>query len=70
MKNLKQLEKRIDVKDVDCANCIHYYRYTTPMKGYCDRFNKHSSECRALCVKTQWYAEMCVLNAAVDAQFT
>lgn len=69
MENFKSLEKKLDVKDVECKDCIYYYRYNTPSHGYCTRMNRHSSEVRELCTKTQWYAEMCVMTAAVDAQF-
>ena len=68
MKDIKQLEKSINVKDVQCKDCMNYYRYSTPMKGYCTRFSKYSSEVRPFCTKTQWYTEMCILNAAIDAQ--
>lgn len=69
MENFKNLEKKLDVKDVACKDCIYYYKYSTPMKGYCTRLSKHSSEVRQFCTKTQWYVEMCTLSAAVDAQF-
>ena len=66
METIKNLEKTLDVKDVECKDCFKFYKYSTPMHGFCTRFGKHSSECRALCEKTQWYAEMCVLNSAID----
>jgi hypothetical protein len=69
MKNIKTLEKKLDVKDVKCADCMYYYKYSTPMKGFCTRMHRHSSEARNICTKTQWYSEMCILNAAMDAQF-
>lgn len=68
MNSIQNLEKNLDVKDVDCKDCIKFYKYSTKMHGYCTRFGKHSSECRPFCEKTQWYTEMCILNAAVDSQ--
>jgi hypothetical protein len=65
---IKTVGKSIDIKDVSCENCMKFYRYHTPMYGFCTRYSKHSAECRNFCVKTQWYAEMCALNAAIDEQ--
>ena len=68
METIKTLGKKIDVKDVKCEDCMKFYKYHTPMHGFCTRLGKHSAECRNFCTKTQWYAEMCTLNALIDAQ--
>lgn len=57
------------IRDVACENCMYGIRINSD-DLYCKRLNKSCDVCRNYCVKTNWYAQMCFLNARLDAKLS
>lgn len=61
--------KDLNVKDVPCNACIRCKSlFGLYGAGYCTRLCMDCDSARNICIKTQWYAEMCTMNALLDRE--
>jgi hypothetical protein len=64
----KNLAKTVNVKDVQCKDCIKRKdAFGLFDGGMCTRLCTDVAKARPVCVKTAWYAEMCTASAIMDA---
>jgi hypothetical protein len=68
MKNFEKQQQTLNVKDIPCAKCIKFKNILGLFDGgYCTRLCIEAPSARNICVKTQWYAEMCTMDALLEA---
>lgn len=69
MKNVNDVKNSVNVTDVPCNACIRCKNlFGLYGAGYCTRLCMDCDSARNICIKTQWYAEMCTMNALLDRE--
>lgn len=68
MRDILKTASNINVKDVECKDCIkHKDAFGLYDGGLCTRLCMDCASARKVCVKSEWYAEMCTANAVLDS---
>ena len=69
MKELLKRAKTLNIKDIPCIKCIRCKIIPGFREdGYCTRFHGSAASVRKLCVKTEWYVEMCTMDAMLESE--
>lgn len=68
MKNFEKNQQALNVKDISCNKCIKFKDILGLFDGgYCTRLCVDANAARNICIKTQWYAEMCTMDAVIES---
>lgn len=68
MKNFEKTQQSLNVKDIPCNKCIKFKDILGLFDGgYCTRLCVEANAARNICIKTQWYAEMCTMDAVIES---
>ena len=69
MKDIISSGKNLNVRDVACSQCIRCKSlFGLYGSGYCTRLCMDCDTARSICEKSQWYVEMCTMNAVLDSE--
>lgn len=68
MEKIINSNKDISVKDIPCSQCMKCKSlFGLYGDGYCVRLCMDCDKARPICEKSQWYVEMCTMNAILDS---
>ena len=59
----------LKIKDIQCRDCIRCKEFIDG-NLYCTRLNQDCRKARNYCVKSRWYAQLCLMSASLDYELS